>query len=106
MATHFTEHAANERTFLAWVRTAIAVVGFGLAAGRISGQPPSYWSEVALVVAGGFVILLSYLRMRRQRWQIDRDAGLVDEARSVDLLLVGLLFSLFALIVFFARHLI
>lgn len=106
MATHFTEHAANERTFLAWVRTAIAVVGFGLAAGRISGQPPAIWSEVALLLTGGVVILLSYLRMRRQRCRIDRDAGLIDEANPVDLLLIGLLFSLFALIVFFARHLV
>jgi putative membrane protein len=29
MITHYTDHAANERTFLAWVRTAIAVVAFG-----------------------------------------------------------------------------
>jgi putative membrane protein len=26
---NFTEHSANERTFLAWIRTAIAVIGFG-----------------------------------------------------------------------------
>ena len=26
---NFTDHAANERTFLAWVRTALAVVAFG-----------------------------------------------------------------------------
>ncbi|HEX4173709.1 MAG TPA: DUF202 domain-containing protein, partial [Acetobacteraceae bacterium] len=29
MIGHFTDHAANERTFLAWVRTAIAVMAFG-----------------------------------------------------------------------------
>ncbi len=26
---NFTDHAANERTFLAWVRTALAVIAFG-----------------------------------------------------------------------------
>ena len=26
---HFTDHAANERTYLAWVRTAISVMAFG-----------------------------------------------------------------------------
>jgi putative membrane protein len=26
---HYTDHAANERTFLAWVRTSIAVTAFG-----------------------------------------------------------------------------
>jgi putative membrane protein len=29
MIRNFTEHAANERTFLAWIRTAIAVIAFG-----------------------------------------------------------------------------
>ncbi|MBV8525410.1 MAG: DUF202 domain-containing protein [Acetobacteraceae bacterium] len=29
MIGHFSDHAANERTFLAWVRTAIAVMAFG-----------------------------------------------------------------------------
>jgi len=29
MIQHYSDHAANERTFLAWVRTAIAVMGFG-----------------------------------------------------------------------------
>jgi putative membrane protein len=29
MIRNFRDHAANERTFLAWVRTAIAVIAFG-----------------------------------------------------------------------------
>jgi putative membrane protein len=29
MIQNFTEHSANERTFLAWVRTGVAVVAFG-----------------------------------------------------------------------------
>jgi putative membrane protein len=29
MIARFSDHAANERTFLAWVRTAIAVMAFG-----------------------------------------------------------------------------
>jgi putative membrane protein len=30
MIEHYSDHAANERTFLAWARTAIAVMAFGL----------------------------------------------------------------------------
>ena len=30
MISGFSDHAANERTFLAWVRTGIAVIAFGL----------------------------------------------------------------------------
>ena len=29
MVRNFSDHAANERTFLAWVRTAIAIMAFG-----------------------------------------------------------------------------
>jgi putative membrane protein len=30
MIDHYSDHAANERTYLAWVRTGIAVAAFGL----------------------------------------------------------------------------
>ena len=30
MIKRYTDHAANERTYLAWVRTALAFMGFGL----------------------------------------------------------------------------
>ena len=29
MIRNFSDHAANERTFLAWIRTGIAVIAFG-----------------------------------------------------------------------------
>ncbi len=32
------DHLANERTFLAWIRTALAVVTFGTALGRLGGS--------------------------------------------------------------------
>lgn len=35
-AQHVTEHLANERTILAWVRTSIAVMTFGVALNRFS----------------------------------------------------------------------
>jgi putative membrane protein len=33
---NFSDHAANERTFLAWVRTAIALIGFGFVVERFN----------------------------------------------------------------------
>jgi len=35
MIIHFSDHAANERTFLAWVRTAIAVMAFGFLVAKL-----------------------------------------------------------------------
>ena len=35
MAGNINEHLANERTFLAWVRTSIALMGFGVVIARL-----------------------------------------------------------------------
>ncbi len=58
MINRYTDHAANERTFLAWVRTAIAVMAFGfliekfdlfleVAAMSLGTRPPSATGELA-----------------------------------------------------------
>lgn len=63
MINRYSDHAANERTFLAWVRTAIAVMAFGflvekfdlfleVAARSLAGKPPSAVTQVARNVAG------------------------------------------------------
>jgi putative membrane protein len=68
-STRFRDHSANERTFLAWIRTGIALMAFGFAIARFSlflreiaqaGQVQihavrslgSAWFGVALVVLG------------------------------------------------------
>ena len=85
MTRNFTEHSANERTFLAWIRTGIAVIGFGfvvekfnlfilaVAAGvsadasksiridRLSG-PIGRYEGLAFMLAGILLIALGYWR--------------------------------------------
>jgi hypothetical protein len=41
MIRGFSDHAANERTFLAWVRSGIAVIGFGFVIEKFRGLAPS-----------------------------------------------------------------
>ncbi|WP_295797559.1 DUF202 domain-containing protein [uncultured Microbulbifer sp.] len=106
MIRNFQEHAANERTFLAWIRTAIAVVGFGIAIGRLGSRIPSPWTEVALFVTGGVVVFLSYLRMRAKQKEIDTPGEFSAEERPFDLLLLALVCSMFALMAFFTLHLV
>jgi putative membrane protein len=50
MISNFSDHSANERTFLAWVRTALGISAFGLAIPRLELLP----GEVGLV--GGFAL--------------------------------------------------
>ena len=83
------EHQANERTFLAWLRTSIALIGFGFAIARFGlfihqlefalGQAQSGTSTfnseslgVALVITGISTIALAAWRYNRVFWQIER----------------------------------
>lgn len=84
------EHQANERTFLAWLRTSIALIGFGFALARFGlflrqlqaaftqqAVPinPLFNSEnlgVSLVIVGIIVIALAAWRYNQVFWQIER----------------------------------
>ena len=84
------EHQANERTFLAWLRTSIALIGLGFAIARFglflrqlrtaitqqeSPINPFFNSEnlgVSLVIFGIIVIALAAWRYNQVFWQIER----------------------------------
>jgi len=93
MISNYTEHSANERTFLAWLRTGIAVVAFGFVlekfnlfilalastAGEVSktirldrvSGPFARYEGFALMAAGIVLILMGYLRFLRDGRMID-----------------------------------
>lgn len=105
MIANYTDHAANERTFLAWVRTAIAIVGFGLAFSRLGPiAPNSIWSEVALLLSGAFVVLVAFLRMRHVRAKISDPKPQDDDALPADALLLLLVAGLFVMMTVFVIH--
>ena len=66
MIDRYTDHAANERTYLAWVRTALAFMGFGLLIERFdllvrslaSVPPDAPWARSThLAAAAGLVLI-------------------------------------------------
>ncbi|MDR2283569.1 MAG: DUF202 domain-containing protein [Sphingobacterium sp.] len=83
------DHLANERTFLAWIRTSLGIMGFGFVvvkfsmfmrqiAAMLSPQqaepaPHGYSSEVgtAIVIIGAVTALLAYLKYRKIGKQIE-----------------------------------
>jgi putative membrane protein len=86
-STRAREHLANERTLLAWVRTAIALMGLGfvvarfglflrqLALERVALPEPGRASAVigaALVAASVLITAVSTVRFFRARAQIER----------------------------------
>lgn len=80
MIRNFSDHSANERTFLAWVRTAIAIMAFGflvekfdlfleIAAPSLNGRRLSIPGQkfgsaagLALIVMGMAIIIVATLR--------------------------------------------
>lgn len=58
MINRFQEHAANERTFLSWVRTAVAVAGFGLLIEKLPSGPGGGATGPALIGLSAALVLL------------------------------------------------
>ena len=106
------DHLANERTFLAWLRTGVATIVFGFAIGRFSialrefmklqGQPsttPGFttWLGIISAVGGVLLILTGLERYRKTRIQIDSNtfepAGYVIDLVSYSLGLLGLVLA-------------
>ncbi len=75
------EHLANERTYLAWIRTAIAMMGFGVVIVRLRAfhppllpQPGTGWKLGLLFsLVGLLTVLLSTQHYFAVRHDIDED---------------------------------
>ena len=66
MIRNFSDHTANERTFLAWVRTAIAVMAFGFLVDTAVVYGTRAW--LGLYLAG----VLSFLVAATANWALNR----------------------------------
>ncbi len=94
MIRGYSDHAANERTFLAWVRTGIAVIAFGFvvekfnlfmatlanspfgdAARQLKIRAPSgvfgHYEGLALIVGGVAIVVLAAVRFVRTARRLD-----------------------------------
>ena len=118
MIKRYSDHAANERTFLAWVRTAIAVVAFGfiierfdlflkVAAPQLSerqlaahGERFPNWAGLAFIVIGVITIVIAGWRFTKTAKGIENDAELPGPGARFDMalaIMIGLLGASLAL---------
>jgi putative membrane protein len=116
MIERYSDHAANERTFLAWVRTAIAIMAFGFLVqkfdlflritsesltGRSLPERSHIVGDIAgllLIVLGGVMMVLAALRFRKTTIDIDATDVRVGPGTRLDLILAMLLFLLGAIL--------
>jgi putative membrane protein len=103
------DHLANERTFLAWVRTSVAIVVFGFAIGRFAiamrqltefqghaskSTGLSVWMGMSSILAGVVMVVAGLGRYRKTRAQLDQGkfepAGFVVDLVTILTALFGL----------------
>jgi putative membrane protein len=112
MIERYSDHAANERTFLAWVRTAIAIMAFGFLvekfdlfleiasksfAGRVlsvGGQLVGNIAGLLLIALGAMTMLLAIIRFRKTSVDIDSIEKRPGTGERMDAILAALLLML------------
>ena len=104
MIDNFRDHAANERTYLAWIRTAIALMGFGFVIEKFdlflryigSAMPETviphntHFAEgagLAMMVIGLAIVLFSTWTFLKNLRLIDTPGAFVYQAKLPNLIL-------------------
>jgi putative membrane protein len=114
MIRGYSDHAANERTFLAWVRTGIAVIAFGFviekfdlfvrtlaSAGALGPahrpqlerltQPLGRYEGIALILAGAVLVIAAAVRFIRTERLLDAQETYSAGGVRAELILSGVL---------------
>ena len=108
-------HMANERTFLAWIRTSIAVMAFGFVVEKFSlfvkqmayymgkeASPPApgYSSLIGILLVGLGMLMgvLAFIRYKKVERQIDDDTYVPSPVLSVLLAISVIVIGLFLLL--------
>jgi len=109
MIRNFSDHAANERTFLAWVRTAIAVMAFGFLIERFDlflqgivpsladrsispiGQRFANAAGLAFIILGTVMVIIAAARLFVTARRIDSEGMHPGTGTRLDIALAVLL---------------
>ncbi|MHB1435101.1 MAG: YidH family protein [Thermoplasmata archaeon] len=105
MADRSTDFLANERTFLAWVRTAVTIMAFGFVVARFGlllkelagvssagvSAPVSEAVGVLLVLSGTAILGIAFLQFQQNRR--DLLAGRYEPGRTLERVLTALLIA-------------
>lgn len=107
---------ANERTFLAWIRTSIGIMAFGFVVERfalfvkqvsyfvgkeIPAPSPGYSTlfGIFLVVLGTMMGVLAFIRYKKVERQIDEDAyrpsRILDVLLTLSVLAIGIFLAIY-----------
>jgi putative membrane protein len=109
-------HMANERTFLAWIRTSVGIMAFGFVVekfalflkqvsyflGREAVAPSGGYSSlfgIFLVILGTLMGVLSFVRYKKVEKQIDEDSyrpsKILDILLTLSVLAIGIFLAIY-----------
>jgi putative membrane protein len=110
----YSDHAANERTFLAWLRTGIAVIAFGFVVEKFNlfvltiastaaidaarrselerlAGPFSAYEGLAFILIGIIIVIIAAVRFARTRQLLDDQEMHAASSSRVELVLTAVL---------------
>jgi putative membrane protein len=124
MIRNFRDHSANERTYLAWIRTSIAVMAFGFLVEKfnlflstiaeqltlkhitLSQSHTGQYIGIALMILGIVMIPVATVRFLLTEREIDLEERHVLRAVFPDILLAALLVLLALFLLTYLTHII
>ena len=121
MIEHYSDHSANERTYLAWIRTSIAIMAFGFLIekfdlfisylGKKSGDEEHLHSSLSAEIAGiglflvGIIIVITAtLRFFTYKKAIESDAPILYNVKMANILLSVLIITMALFLLFYIVH--
>ena len=121
MIKRYTDHSANERTYLAWIRTSIAIMAFGFliekfdlfvsyigkAIGDEEHFKPSLSAELVglgLFLVGVLIIVTATIRFFTYKKSIESDESIPYSVKKTNLLLSSLMLLLAVFLFVYMAH--
>jgi putative membrane protein len=109
MIKNFNDHAANERTYLSWVRTALGIAGFGILIPKLDLAPGLFGlaSGFALVIVACAMLVLSTVRFVAATREIEAPETFSATSVRREVILSGLLLAaiiVFSILLWFAAR--
>jgi len=120
MIPHFSDLSANERTYLAWIRTAISLMGFGFLIERFDvflayatrgamlktglHLRASEWLGLGMILLGGVLILLATRSYYRNSRLIRTETEGAYHGTTVERVLTALLVALALFLVLYVGY--
>ena len=121
MINRYTDHSANERTYLAWIRTSVAIMAFGFLIekfdlfvsyiGKAIGDKvhfqPSLSAEIAglgLFLVGVLIIITATVRFFTYKKYIESNESIPYSVKKTNILLSSLMILMALFLFFYMFH--